>query len=99
MVCDRGLAQIPVVDVLVGLVHQRLEGVELGVGHLRTMLVRKRPQNEVRFPEATAPGPQPDLLEADVIHVEAADIERVEGERQLGGAELMIEGVKLNEQL
>eukprot|EP01035_Chromulina_nebulosa_P002228 gene2228-3007_t len=77
MVGDRSLAEVPVVDVLVGLIHQRLEGVELGGGHARDVLVRKRPQNEVRFPEATAPGPQPDLLEAVLVHVEAADIERV----------------------
>src|SRR5215217_7351021 len=79
---DRLAAEEPLVDVVVYLVHQRLEQVELGVGEGRGIVIRERPQKEVRFPEAASPGPQPDLLEPCVVHAEGADIEGVMGERQ-----------------
>src|SRR5262249_30874134 len=75
----------PAVEILVGLVEQALELVELGLAHALDVLVRKRPQDEVRFPEAPAPRTEPQLLQPGVVtrhSKEGPDIERAWRKRQ-----------------
>src|SRR5690242_14097109 len=62
-----GAAEDPAPKVLIGLIQEGLEPVELGRREAGDMLVRERPQNEVRFPEAAAPGAQLQLLQPSIV--------------------------------
>jgi hypothetical protein len=57
----------PSVDLAIGLLEQGFEGVELLWGQVLAMVVRERPQNEVRFPKAAMPGAEPKPPKAGVV--------------------------------
>ncbi len=79
-------ADDPGVEILIGLFEQVLEPVELGDRERRDMGVRERPQDEVRFPEAPAPGAELQLLQPSFVffdrHGRLADIEGARRQRQ-----------------
>ena len=54
----------PVIDVLVGRVHQRFEGVEPGFVEFGDALVGKRAENQVNLPKTPAPGAEFQLFAA-----------------------------------
>lgn len=77
-------AQDPPVEILVRLLQQGLEPVQLVRGERGDAFVRKRPQDEVRFPEAAPPGAQLQFLQSRIVnrHREGPDIERLTAARQ-----------------
>jgi len=82
----------PLVEILIGKLQQGLKLVQLGGVEILGMEIHERPQYEVRFPEAPAPGPElqsfSSCLEI-VQHEEGADIEGVAPEHQSPSPDFM----------